>query len=197
MDGILYQSVLVLNAGMIPIDICTVRKAILDILREIAVPINLSRQVIRSPSISLPVPSVIAHINYNRIPRRDISLSKFNIMQRDDQTCAYCRKRFPLSELTIDHIIPRSRWKKTMGDKPTYAFNSWENMVTACNKCNFQKGNRLLNELGWKLSRPPARPAWLPQLFISRQRAEKMGWLDYCGFNVKLMETPVSPSLRN
>jgi 5-methylcytosine-specific restriction endonuclease McrA len=185
---ILSQSVLVLNAGMIPIEICTVRKAVLDIFRNVAVPIHESDRRLRSPSISLRVPLIIARVTYHKIPRRDIALNKWNIMQRDSHTCAYCKRQFPPAELTIDHVVPRSRWKKLNGEKPAFDFNSWQNVTTACRRCNSSKGNRLLQEIGWKLEPPPARPRWLPQLVISRRRAELMGWLEYCHYNVKLTE---------
>lgn len=188
---ILSQSVLVLNAGMIPIEICTVRKAILDIFRNVAVPVQESPYRLRSPSISVAVPLIIARVKYHKIPKRDVALNKWNIMQRDDLTCQYCKGRGSLSDLTIDHIVPRSRWrtwKKQNADLVPREFNSWENLTTACRKCNSAKGNKLLKELGWKLEPAPVKPIWLPQLVISRTRAESMGWLEYCRFNVKLVE---------
>lgn len=190
---ILSQAVLVLNAGMVPIEICTVRKAVLDIFRNCAVAIQESDRRLRSPSVTLRVPRIIARITYNKIPRRDITLNKWNILHRDAYTCAYCRKQFPVSELTIDHVVPRSRWgrlhpKRLNGNRPDFGFNSWQNVTTACRRCNSTKGSQLLSELGWKLPAPPARPKWLPQLVISRQRAETMGWLEYCQYNVQLME---------
>lgn len=185
---ILSQSVLVLNAGMIPIEICTVRKAVLDIFRHAAIAVQESNRCLRSPSLSLRVPQIIARVTYNKIPRRDIALNKWNIMHRDAYTCAYCRKQFGPAELTIDHVIPRSRWKKLNGERPDFDFNSWKNVTTACRRCNSTKGSHLLSEIGWKLQTPPTRPKWLPQLVISRKRAENMGWLEYCHFNVKLME---------
>ena len=183
---ILSQSVLVLNAGMIPIEICTVRKAVLDIFRNAAIPVHESERQLRSPSTSLRVPLIIARTNYNRIPRRDIALNKWNILQRDSYTCSYCRTSFSPGDLTIDHVIPRSRWNKLNGHRPEFEFNSWQNVTTACRRCNSTKGSRLLSEIGWKLEPAPGRPTWLPQLVISRQRAEHNGWLDYCQFNVKL-----------
>lgn len=187
-DNILGRAVLVLNSGMIPIEICTVRKAVLDIFREVAVPIAASSDVLRSPSVVIPAPSIIARTGYHKIPRRDPALNKWNILQRDRHACVYCRKRFPAGDLTIDHVVPRSRWKKVMGAEPPYEFNSWRNVVTACRRCNSVKGSRLLSEIGWKLEAPPEKPGWMPALVIPRLRAERMGWMDYCGFNVQLVE---------
>lgn len=187
MVDLLQESVLVLNASMIAVDTCTVRRAILDILRNIAVPVKETEGLIRSQHLALPVPRIIAQRNYYRIPRYDQKTSKINIIYRDDQTCAYCGKRFVVSELTVDHVIPRSRWKKTMGDHPPYDFNSWWNLVTACRRCNSVKANRLLQEIGWKLRKKPEKPRQ-SGLIISRNRAEDLGWLEYCGVNVQLIE---------
>jgi 5-methylcytosine-specific restriction endonuclease McrA len=189
MDNPLQQSVLVLNSGMIPIEICSARKAVLDIFRRIAIAVQESALVLRSPSVTIRVPLIIARVTYHKIPKRAAALNKWSIMQRDDHVCAYCKKRAPLSELTVDHITPRSRWRREMGANPPYEFNSWQNLVTACRRCNSQKGNRLLGELGWRLDPWPAQPTYLPQLVISRSRAERMGWLEYCSYNVKLVES--------
>jgi len=186
-DSLLNNAVLVLNSGMVPIAICTVRKAVLDIFREIAIPIRESDSVLRSPSISIPVPVIISHIRYHKIPGREKRFSKVNVMYRDNHTCVYCKRKLSSKELTVDHVIPKSRWQEIMGEKPVYAFNSWENLVTACNRCNSTKSNRLIQELGWKLDFIPGEPYYMPSLVISRKRAETMGWLEYCAYNVRLM----------
>ncbi len=188
MDSLLRQPVLVLNSGMVPIEICTVRKAILDIFRDIAISVSDSRQRVRSPSTSLAVPRIISRRHYHRIPRRTPPLNKWTIFQRDDHTCAYCRRRFSPAVLTVDHVTPRSRWRSLMGENPPFGFNSWRNVVAACQRCNSVKGSRLIGELGWKLDPPPREPEWLPHLVISRRRAERMGWLEFCSYNVKLVD---------
>ncbi|MBX7059137.1 MAG: HNH endonuclease [Leptospirales bacterium] len=188
MDGLLHQSVLVLNAGMAPIEICTVRKAILDIFREIAFAVVDSPHMLRSPSLSVAAPRVISRRHYHRLPRRKPPLNKWTIFQRDDHTCAYCRRRFAAADLTVDHITPRSRWQRLMSDPPPYLYHSWRNVVAACSRCNSIKGSRLLGELGWRLERAPQEPEWMPHLVISRRRAERMGWLEFCAFNVKLVD---------
>ncbi len=184
---LLQESVLVLNASMIATDVCTVKRAILDILRDIAVPVKETQDVIRSEKLALPVPRIIAQRKYYRIPRYNQRTSRINIIYRDDQTCCYCSKRFPVNELTVDHVVPRSRWKRTMGDHPPYDFNSWWNLVTACKRCNSMKANRLLQEVGWKLQKKPDKPRD-DRLIIPRTRAESLGWLEYCSVNVKLVE---------
>lgn len=185
---VLNESVLVLNSGMVPIDICTVRKAVTDVFRSVAVTVRESGQVLRSPSTTCAVPTIISYYNYHKIPRKRIRFTRLNVIYRDDQRCAYCRKHFPVSELTVDHIVPRSRWRSIMGGQARFAFNSWENLVAACRRCNSNKGDRLLRELGWRLERPPAVPEHMPYLVIRRPKAERLGWLEYCAYNVRLID---------
>ncbi len=189
MMHVLNESVLVLNSGMVPIDICTVRKAVLDMFRSIAVPVRESDLVLRSPSTVLPVPRIISYFNYHKIPKKRVRFTRLNVIYRDDQRCAYCRRHLPVADLTVDHVVPRSRWKAVMGSEPRFAFNSWENLVAACKRCNSTKGDRLLRELGWRLEQTPAEPEYMPYLVIRRQKAERLGWLDFCTYNVRLVET--------
>lgn len=179
--------VLVLNSGMVPIAVCTVRDAVLAIFRDIAIPVKESDGVLRSPSTSIQIPRIISHYRYHRIPRARPTINKRNIILRDDHTCVYCKKRFSADELTVDHVVPRSRWKKVMGPASKFEFHSWENLVAACRRCNSLKGSRLLKELGWKLDRPPREPQSSAAIIISRQRAEKLGWIEYCTYNVHLV----------
>ena len=179
--------VLVLNSGMVPIAVCTVRDAVLAIFRDIAIPVLASEAVLRSPSTNIAVPRIISHYRYHRIPRAKPTINKRNIILRDNHSCVYCKKKFPVDELTIDHVIPRSRWRKLMGERPRFDFHSWENMVSACRRCNSIKGNRLLKEIGWKLERAPREPERAAAIIISRQRAEKLGWIEYCNYNVHLV----------
>lgn len=103
--------------------------------------------VIRSPSFEMPIPSVIALKDYvpmNRSP----AFTRFNVFLRDHFRCQYCSTRFPVQSLTFDHVIPRSKGGGT----------SWENVVTACQKCNLKKGNRYLRDSSMRLRKEPLRP---------------------------------------
>jgi 5-methylcytosine-specific restriction endonuclease McrA len=91
------------------------------------------------------VPSVIRLLEYRRIPHQTRALSRKNILLRDRNTCQYCGKVIPSSDLTLDHVIPRSR-----GGSST-----WENLVACCHTCNRRKGNHLLNETDMKLLKEP------------------------------------------
>jgi 5-methylcytosine-specific restriction endonuclease McrA len=91
------------------------------------------------------VPSVIRLLEYRRIPHQSRALSRKNILLRDRNTCQYCGEVLPSSELTLDHVIPRSR-----GGSST-----WENLVACCHPCNRRKGNQFAAEASMKLMREP------------------------------------------
>jgi 5-methylcytosine-specific restriction endonuclease McrA len=91
------------------------------------------------------LPSVIRLLEYRRIPHQTRALSRKNILMRDRYTCQYCQKTLPSSEMTLDHVIPRSRAGET----------TWENLVACCHHCNNKKGCRTPEEAGMKLTRPP------------------------------------------
>jgi len=101
---------------------------------------------IRSLTQKIPQPSVIKLSSYIKIPFKSIELSRKNILRRDDHRCQYCGKK--TTDLTIDHIIPKSRGG---GD-------TWENLVTACVRCNNRKGNRTPEEAEMKLLSKPRKP---------------------------------------
>lgn len=102
--------------------------------------------------LALRIPDVMILSDYDRLPMREIHLSRDSIFERDEHTCQYCGRKFPDSELTIDHVIPRERGGR----------NTWENLVTSCRACNSLKANRLPHEAGMKLQKKPRRPPSLP-----------------------------------
>jgi 5-methylcytosine-specific restriction endonuclease McrA len=93
----------------------------------------------------LKVPSVIRLLEYRRIPHQTRALSRKNILMRDRYTCQYCMKVLPAGELTLDHVIPRSRAGES----------AWDNLVACCHSCNNRKGSRTPEEAGFKLARQP------------------------------------------
>ncbi len=104
-------------------------------------------RVVRSPSLELRLPSVIALKEYVHLDRRP-AFTRFNVFLRDSFECQYCLTDFPSEDLTFDHVVPRSRGGRT----------TWDNVVTACQTCNLLKGNRRLQDCGLRLLRPPAQP---------------------------------------
>ena len=115
----LQKPVLVLNASYEPINICAARRALVLVLKGIAAAEEHSSAAVHSPRRVLKVPSVIRLLEYRRIPHQTRALSRKNILMRDRYTCQYCLKVLPAAELTLDHVIPRSRAGES----------AWENLV--------------------------------------------------------------------
>ena len=142
----LNSNVLVLNQDYQPLSVCNVRKSLMLIFLDKAELLHdYPGRKIRSVRMDFDFPSVIRLRTYARIPFKNIVLTRKNIIKRDSHKCQYCGKS---SDLTIDHIIPRSR-----GGKDT-----WENLVAACDRCNHKKGNRTPKEANMPLLRDPFRP---------------------------------------
>jgi 5-methylcytosine-specific restriction endonuclease McrA len=141
----LHKPVLVLNASYEPINVCAARRAVVLILKGVASPEEHSQSHVHSARNSIRVPSVIRLLEYRRIPHQTRALSRKNILMRDRYTCQYCHKTLPSGELTLDHVIPRSRSGET----------TWENLVACCHHCNNKKGSRTPDEAGMRLARAP------------------------------------------
>jgi len=183
------SEVLVLNSGFVPIRTVSDRESIGLLYQSKAYTVVETNRIMRSPSITMKVPSVVSLIGYNKFPKRKVGFSKLNVIYRDDMTCQYCGKQFNMNELTVDHIIPKSRWA---AEKRTSKRNwtQWENCVASCRYCNNAKGNQLLHELGWKLFRKPYEPEYLPYIVVSYDKAEKRGWLPFAKLNMRLINVP-------
>src|SRR5947209_4603766 len=158
----LHAPVLVLNASYEPINVCAARRAIVLVLKGVAMAEEENGHFLHAARLSMRVPSVIRLLEYRRIPHQTRALSRKNILLRDRNTCQYCGVVLPSSELTLDHVIPRSR-----GGNST-----WENLVACCHACNRKKADRLLHELDdMQLQREP-RPF---SLHTSRQIMRMLG----------------------
>jgi len=181
--------VLTLNSGMIPIQICNVKQAItLQVLNKAeAVKVD-SRSVVRSQFLSIPIPRVIMLFNYHKIPKKKVVFSRLNVIYRDDMKCQYCGRQLPMDKLTVDHVIPLSRWLHISQEQKPRTPNSWENSVCACKECNALKGNRLLDECNLALIKNPVEPKYMPYLVISREKADRYGWLEFLNYNVRIIE---------
>ncbi len=161
--------VLVLNNDYRALTICSVERAIVLVFLEKAELVeSLPGRYVRSPSTEIPWPSIVRLRAYVTVPYKRIMISRKNILRRDRFRCQYCNSR---EQLTIDHVIPKSR-----GGRDT-----WENLVAACTPCNNRKGNRTPAEADMALNRKPYRPshvmfirdyigtlhdAWKPYLFL-------------------------------
>src|SRR5512144_1402454 len=109
----LHKPVLVLNASYEPINICAVRRALVLVLKGVASPEEHGFVHVHSARQTLKVPSVTRLLAYRRIPHQTRALSRKNILMRDRYTCQYCHKTLPSTELTLDHVVPRSRSGET------------------------------------------------------------------------------------
>ena len=107
---------------------------------------------ITTVKLRIKVPEVIVLTRYKGMPKQRLTFTRRNLFKRDHFTCQYCGCRPGTSELTIDHVHPRSRG----------GVSSWENCVLACVACNHRKANMLPDELGWKLLKEPVEPRWAP-----------------------------------
>jgi 5-methylcytosine-specific restriction endonuclease McrA len=151
--------VLVLNASYEPINVCTVRRAAVLVLKQRAEILEHSQWALHAESLTLPRPVVIRLITYVRIPRDAHSrkITRRAIFARDQWRCQYCGGGGHGS-LTVDHVIPRSRGGQT----------TWTNVVAACLRCNLLKGNRTLEEARLRLVREPVHPQFLFSMHLLR-----------------------------
>ena len=124
---------------------------------------------IHSVSFELQVPRIIRLLRYDRLPRPVIKFNRRNIFLRDRNRCQYCDKRFPQSELSLDHVVPRSR-----GGQAT-----WDNIVCACLKCNVRKGGRTPHEAGMQLQTQPRKPTRNPLLSQKLGSRKYASWKDF------------------
>jgi 5-methylcytosine-specific restriction endonuclease McrA len=135
---------------------------------------------IRTVRLKIKVPEVIVLTKYGGMPNPTVTFSRRNLYKRDRSTCQYCGKRPGSKELSIDHVVPRSRGGRT----------TWENCVLACMRCNRRKASRLPTEAGLKLLKRPTRPKWTPILEapIGRIRQSWDKFVSDCYWDVPLEE---------
>jgi 5-methylcytosine-specific restriction endonuclease McrA len=167
--AMLNQSVLVLNRSWLAVHVCDVRRAlallVLGLARVVtdefeshdfdtwcALSDGAEANYLRTPRFKLVVPEVIVLTRYNAIPPRRVKLSRRNIFDRDRYTCQYCGRMPPRSELSIDHVVPRSRGGET----------TWTNVLLACTTCNARKRDHMPKEVGMWPTRAPSEPPWRP-----------------------------------
>jgi len=166
------SQVLVLNATYEPLNVISVRRAVLLLLKEKAEIVEAAGAWLHSQQMALPVPLVIRLVCYVRIPRHfSLPLSRRTVLARDHYTCQYCGERLPKAVLTMDHVQPRSKGGETC----------WENVVAACASCNRRKGGRTPEEARMPLLREPRRPRYLALTLLEEASAPK-AWNKYMYF---------------
>ena len=140
--------VLVLNASYEPINVCTVRRAAVLILKQRAEVLEHSEWSLHAETLTLPRPVVIRLVTYVKIPRdaHRRKITRRAVFARDRWTCQYCGHE--RGNLTVDHVIPRSKGGPS----------NWENIVTCCAPCNRRKGDRLPRQANMVPVRSPRAP---------------------------------------
>jgi len=169
-SSVLERPTLVLNRNWQPIAVSTVSRALTKVWNEtarIVDPTNFQLYgwedwallqpaegdpVIRTQWLALKVPEVITLTKYDRLPIKVVAFSRRNVFKRDSYMCQYCGCRPGSEELTIDHVVPRSRG----------GLSSWTNCVLACVDCNTRKANRTPDQARMPLLHKPTRPIWNP-----------------------------------
>lgn len=143
------RKVLVLNADFSPISVCTVQRAfLLTYLNKTELVSPANGYKLRSISQSFPMPAVIRLRKYVNVPYKGVNLTRQNVFKRDAFSCQYCGA---INDLTLDHVTPRSKGGRS----------SWNNLVTACKRCNTKKGDSLPQEAGIRLKTKPFRPSYI------------------------------------
>ena len=123
-------------------------------------------EAIGTPTGRVCIPRILLLLDYNRVPRAPLRLSRRHVYMRDEYTCQYCGIRPGVKELNLDHVVPRSR-----GGRST-----WENLVTSCRTCNLRKGWATPEECGMRPCKRPVRPSWSMALSLAAQRRRFREW---------------------
>ena len=149
---------LILNADYSPLGVINWQKAITWVFKDISGDTSVSivnfykNDSIQSPSISYDLPAVIKLNKYFKFKAHQVSFSRKNVFIRDDFKCQYCGTKYNMGELTYDHVVPKCMWESKR------EATCWENIVTACVKCNRAKSHNTLQQARMKLLKVPKKP---------------------------------------
>ncbi len=186
--SLLGKRVLVLNRSYLPVHITSCRRAISLLYQDVAravddqyrtfdfaswsdLEIDGHEESIGLVNGSMRVPRVVLLLGYDRVPKRSVRFTRFNVYARDRHCCQYCSRRLSRSELNLDHVLPRSRG----------GTSTWDNVVCSCHRCNRVKGGRTPEEAGMHLRRRPFKPGWSPLLVEEFNLKRYKEWLPYLG----------------
>jgi 5-methylcytosine-specific restriction endonuclease McrA len=160
----LNSPVLLLNLNYEPLNVCSIKRAMILIVVGKAEVVENGRGFIRTTSMAFPRPSVIKLVYMVKRPRPRIKLTRKEIFKRDNYRCQYCGRES--SQLTVDHVVPR----RYGGE------HRWENLVSACPSCNIKKGGRTLQEASMRLIKPPYEPRATAVYLFGRYLNENEEW---------------------
>ena len=164
--------VLVLNLNYVPINVCTVRRAVVLVVKGKAELLENHRSQIRTVDRMVDAPSIIRLSYLVKRPFLPRKMSKKEIFLRDRYTCQYCLKK--AQDLTLDHVVPR----RQQGP------HTWENVVTACTRCNLRKAGRTPAEAKMRLVTAPRAPDPNPYLIL-QNRVILEEWQPYLPWAVR------------
>jgi len=168
---------LVLNASFEPLCVVPGRRAVVLVLTEKAVAVAESGDVVHSALVALQVPSVVRLTRFVRVPYRPtVPLTRKAVFARDGGRCVYCGA----AATSLDHVVPKSRGGP----------HSWDNVVSACGRCNHVKADRAVAEMGWRLRRVPAAPSGAAWRVVGARRLDPR-WRPYLqGLPDEALEEP-------
>jgi 5-methylcytosine-specific restriction endonuclease McrA len=155
------EKILVLNSDYTPLNITTFKRAIILVIKGKAEIIKNDVDIIRTETTNYAKPLIIRLLNYISHKMKNFRVNRQRLYKRDNNECAYCGSK---KELTIDHIIPKSRGGK----------NSWNNLITCCLPCNLKKGDKTPDEAKMPLRFMPKTPS-----FLSNDSSIIKIWEDY------------------
>jgi 5-methylcytosine-specific restriction endonuclease McrA len=163
------SEVLVLNSDFEPLNVCNARRALVMVILGKAEVLHHRAEPIRYVGGTLAAPSVVKLRHHVKRPIPELKLSRRTIFARDLYTCQYCGATS--KDMTVDHVVPRRHGGAT----------SWDNLVTACRRCNMKKGDKLLHQTNMQLIRPPRRPKYTPYISLTKYVAGRANetWRDY------------------
>jgi 5-methylcytosine-specific restriction endonuclease McrA len=143
-------NVLKLDSSFKPIEVISWQEAFVLTYVGKAWAVEYTNKYVHSARETFQIPAVIALKKYIDEKFFTITCNRKNILLRDNHVCQYCQVKLPEPELTVDHVIPRSRG----------GTNVWENVVAACKPCNQKKGSHLLATAPVSLGRRPQKPSY-------------------------------------
>jgi 5-methylcytosine-specific restriction endonuclease McrA len=124
---------------------------------------------IHTVRFQIAVPRIIRLLGYDKLPRQDVKFNRRNIYARDSNKCQYCGKRMPTTELSLDHVVPKSQGGKS----------SWTNIVCCCVKCNVKKGGRTPEQAHMHLITKPVKPKRSPVINIRLADERYQSWKQF------------------
>lgn len=179
--SVLDESVLCLNRNWQPTGFYPVRVAIVNVMRDMASCLDTEHYLllpfdewcisepkntrwIKTSSGQIPAPDVIVFKKYGERPPNRVNFNRVNLARRDEFSCQYCGDDLGIKDVTMDHVVPRSR-----GGQLT-----WENTVAACADCNAEKADRTPQEARMPLLKEPSVPTFKAPLVRAPRSADKI-----------------------